>query len=94
MRSSAHQNRPIKGGTLASPVSQSLTHELSTTLDLAETSALDYYAWYVVPFEGKNYLVLIGHHSVPEELGGLRLTIAASIKLPPFTDSGIIALAS
>ena len=77
---------------MASPVSQSLTRKLSTTLDLAETSALDYYAWYVVPFEGENYLVLIGHHSAPEELGGLRLTITASIKLPPFTDSGVIAL--
>ena len=79
---------------MASVVSQSLTLELSTTLDLAETSALDYYAWYVVPFEGKNYLVLIGHHSAPEASGGLCLTIAASIKLPPLTDSGAIALAS
>ena len=79
---------------MAQAVSQSLTLELSTTLDLAETSALDYYAWYIVPYEGENYLVLIGHHSAPEELGGLRLTVAASIKLPPFTDSGVIALAS
>ena len=79
---------------MASVVSQSLTLELSTTLDLAETSALDYYAWYVVPFEGENYLVLIGHHSAPEASGGLRLTIATSIKLPPLTDSGTIALAS
>ena len=94
MCGSAHQNRPIKGGTLASVVSQSLTHELSTTLDLAETSALDYYAWYVVPFKGENYLVLIGHHSAPEASGGLRLTVAVSIKLPPLTDSGVIALAS
>ena len=79
---------------MASVVSQPLTLELSTTLDLAETSALDYYAWYVVPFEGENYLVLIGHHSVPEVPGGLLLTVAASIKLPPYTDSGVIALAS
>ena len=56
MHGSAHQNRPIKGGTLASVVSQSLTLELSTTLDLAETSALDYYTWYVVPFEGEKLL--------------------------------------
>ena len=93
MRGRAHQNC-IKGGTLASVVSQPLTLELSTTLDLAETSALDYYAWYVVPFEGENYLVLIGHHLAPEMPGGLLLTVAASIKLPPYTDSGIIALAS
>ena len=79
---------------MASVVSQSLTLELSTTLDLAETSALDYYTWYVVPFKGENYLVLIGHHSVPEVSGGLRLTVAAFIKLLPLTDSGAIALAS
>ena len=47
-------------------VSQPLTLELSTTLDLAETSALDYYAWHVVPFAGKNYLVSIGYYLVPE----------------------------
>ena len=52
-------------------VSQPLTHELSTTLDLAETSALDYYAWHVVPFTGKNYLVSIGYHLAPEVRGGL-----------------------
>ena len=79
---------------MASVVSQSLTLELSITLDLAETSALDYYAWYVVPFEGENYLVLIGHHSVPEASGGPCLTVAAFIKLPSLTDSGAIALAS
>ena len=79
---------------MASVVSQPLTLELSTTLDLAETSALDYYAWYVVPFEGENYLVLIGHHIAPEVPDGLLLTVAASIKLPPYTDSGVIALAS
>ena len=79
---------------MASVVSQSLTLELSTTLDLAETSALDYYAWYIVPFEGENYLVLIGHHSAPEVPGSLLLTIAASIKLPSYTDSGEITLAS
>ena len=79
---------------MASVVSQSLTLELSTTLDLAETSALDYYTWYVVPFEGENYLVLIGHYSAPEASGGLHLTIAAFIKLPPLTNLGAIALAS
>ena len=91
MRSNAHQSRSIKGGTLASVVSQSLALELSTTLDLAETSVLDYYAWYVVPHEGEQHLVLIGHHYGPD---GLRLTVAASITLPPFTESGAIALAS
>ena len=60
---------------MASVVSQPLTLELSTTLELAETSALDYYAWYVVPFEGENYLVLIGHHLMPEVPGGLLLTV-------------------
>ena len=79
---------------MASAVSQSLTLELSTTLDLAETSTLDYYAWYIVPFEGENYLVLIGHHSVPEASGSLRLTVTTSIKLPPLTNSGAITLAS
>ena len=91
MRISAHQNKSIKGGTLASVVSQSLTLKLSTILDLAETSVLDYYAWYVVPLEGEQYLVLIGHHYSPD---GLRLTVTASITLPPFTDPGAIALAS
>ena len=76
---------------MASVVSQSLALELSTTLDLAETSVLDYYAWYVVPHEGDHYLVLFGHHYTPD---GLRLTIAASITLPPFTEPGAIALAS
>ena len=46
--------------------SQPLTLKLSTTLDLAETSALDYYAWHVVPFAGKNYLVSIGYYLAPE----------------------------
>ena len=36
-------------------VSQSLTHESFTTLDLAETSALDC-AWHVVPFEDESTL--------------------------------------
>ena len=79
---------------MASAVSQPLTHELLTTLDLAETSALDYYAWHIVPFEGENYLVLISYHSAPEVPGGLYLTVAASIKLPPYTNSGIVTLAS
>ena len=68
--------------------SQPLTLELSTTLDLAETSALDYYAWHVVPFAGENYLVSIGYYLAPEVRGGLQLTVAASIRLPPYTDSG------
>ena len=75
-------------------VSQPLTHELSTTLDLAETSVLDYYAWHVVPFTGKNYLVSIGYYLAPEVRGGLQLTIAASIRLPLYTDSGKTALAN
>ena len=75
-------------------VSQPLTLELSTTLDLAETSALDYYAWHVVPFAGKNYLVSIGYYLVPEVRGGLQLTVAASIRLPPYTDSGKTTLAN
>ena len=87
-------NGPIKGGTLASAVSQPLTLELSTTLDLAETSVLDYYAWHVVPHTGELYLVLIGYHFLSDEPGDLRLTVAACITLPPFTDPGVIALAS
>ena len=87
-------NGPIKGGTLASAGSQPLTLELSTTLDLAETSVLDYYAWHVVPHEGELYLVLIGYHFMSDEPGDLHLTVTASITLLPFTDSGVIALAS
>ena len=75
-------------------VSQPLTLELSTTLDLAETSALDYYAWHLVPFAGENYLVSIGYYLAPEVRGGLQLTVAASIRLPPYTDSGETALAN
>ena len=75
-------------------VSQPLTLELSITLDLAETSALDYYAWHEVPFAGKNYLVSIGYYLVPEVRGSLQLTVAASIRLPPYTDSGKTALAN
>ena len=75
-------------------VSQPLTLELSTTLDLAETSALDYYAWHVVPFAGENYLVSIGYYLAPEVRGSLHLTVAASIRLPPYTDSGKTALAN
>ena len=79
---------------MASAVSQPLTHELSTTLDLAETSVLDYYAWHVVPHAGELYLVLIGYHFMSDEPGDLRLTVTACITLPPFTDPGAIALAS
>ena len=55
-----------KGGILAL-VSQSefgswsaLTNELLTTLDLAETFALDC-AWHVVPFVDESTLVLVIH---------------------------------
>ena len=75
-------------------VSQPLTLELSTTLDLAETFALDYYTWWVVPFTGENHLVSIGYYLVPEVRGGLQLTVPASIRLPPYTDSGETALAN
>ena len=76
-------------------VSQSLTPELNTTLDLAETSVLDY-AWHVVPYAGKNHLVLITYLSVTEESGGshLGLAIITAIKLLPFTKTGETALAS
>ena len=40
-----------------------LTHESITTLDLAETSALDC-AWDVVPFEDESTLVLVIYLSV------------------------------
>ena len=40
-----------------------LTHESITTLDLAETSALDC-AWHVVPFKDESTLVLVVHLSV------------------------------
>ena len=78
------------------PVSQSLAPELFTTLDLAETSVLDY-AWHVVvPNPGETYLVLIAYLSVTEESGGshLGLAVVTAIELPPFTKSGDYALAS
>ena len=78
---------------MASVVSQSLAFELSTTLDLAETLVLDYYAWHIVPHAGEHYLVLIGYHSVVGEPGTLCLTVAASIRLPPSYDSGVTTLA-
>ena len=40
-----------------------LTHESLTTLDLAETSALDC-VWHVVPFVDESTLVLVVHLSV------------------------------
>ena len=49
-------------------VSQPLTHELFTTLDLAETSALDC-AWHVVPFEDESTIVLVACLSVVKESG-------------------------
>ena len=92
MRSKALQKSPIKEAHWPQSVSQPLTLELSTMLDLAETSALDYYTWHVVV--GKNYLVSIGYYLVPEVRGGLQLTVAASIRLPPYIDSGETALAN
>ena len=49
-------------------VSQPLTHESFTTLDLAETSALDC-AWRVVPFEDESTIVLVACLSVVKEPG-------------------------
>ena len=49
-------------------VNQSLTHESLTTLDLAETPALDC-AWYVVPFEDESPFVLVAYLSVVKEPG-------------------------
>ena len=40
-----------------------LIHESLTTLDLAETSALDY-TWHVVPFEDESIFVLVVYLSV------------------------------
>ena len=45
-----------------------LTHESFTTLDLAETSALDC-AWHVVPFEDESTFVLVIYLSVVKEPG-------------------------
>ena len=45
-----------------------LTQESFTTLDLAETSALDC-AWHVVPFEDESTLVLVVYLSVVKEPG-------------------------
>ena len=45
-----------------------LTHESFTTLDLAETSALDC-AWHVVPFEDESTIVLVAYWSVVKEPG-------------------------
>ena len=51
-----------------SQVSQPLTHESFTTLDLAETSALDC-TWHVVPFEDESTIVLVACLSVLKEPG-------------------------
>ena len=45
-----------------------LTHESFTTLDLAETSALDR-TWHIVPFEDESTLVLVTYLSVAKEPG-------------------------
>ena len=49
-------------------VSQPLTHESFTTLDLAETSALDC-TWHIVPFEDESTIVLVACLSVVKEPG-------------------------
>ena len=53
---------------LAVRVSQLLTHESFTTLDLAETSTLDC-TWHVVPFEDESTIVLVAYLSVVKEPG-------------------------
>ena len=77
------------------PVSQSLALELITTLDLAETSVLDY-TWYAIPYSGEYHLVLIAYLSIAEESDGshLWLAVIADIKLQLFTESSDYALAS
>ena len=45
-----------------------LAHESFTTLDVAETSALDC-AWHIVPFEDESTLVLVIYLSVVKEPG-------------------------
>ena len=45
-----------------------LTHESPTTLDLAETSALDC-TWHIVPFIDESTLVLVVYLSVVKEPG-------------------------
>ena len=73
---------PIKGGTLASVVSQSLTLELPTTLALAETSVLDY-AWHIIPDQDSTYLCLFAYLSVVNESGNsyLAISVITTIKL-------------
>ena len=73
-----------------------LTHESFTTLDLAETSALDC-AWHVVPFidESDLYQLFI-YQSYWTQVkmvspGQLTLSIAA-VTLPPATEAGRITL--
>ena len=91
----AHRISPIKGGTLASSVSQSLALESSTTLDTTETSLLDC-AWHVVPYEGVTYLALIGYLSVTYVSGesALGLNVFACIELPSAPEAGDTAIAS
>ena len=50
-----------------------LTHESFTTLDLAETSALDC-TWHVVPFEDESTIVLVVYLSVVKEPGESNFT--------------------
>ena len=74
-----------------------LTHESSTALDLAETSALDS-AWCVVPFKVKSALALVVHSLVASDQakvsspGQLLLLIAAAVTLLPTTEVGRTAL--
>ena len=69
MRGKAPRNDPIYEAYWPLGVSQPLTHESFTTLDLAETSALDC-TWHVVPFEDESTIVLVACLSVVKEPGG------------------------
>ena len=54
----AYWPRAVSQRLAASQSWSALTHESFTTLDLAETSALDC-AWHVVPFEDESTFVLV-----------------------------------
>ena len=79
-------------------VGQSLTHESFTTLDLAETSALDC-TWHIVPFKDESILVLVVYLSVVKEPGesdfAWTVIIAtAAVTLPSATEAGGTTLAN
>ena len=85
---------PIKGGTFAS-VSQSafdswVVNNPGPSWDFCPGLL----CLAQVPFAGENYLVSIGYYLAPEVWGGLQLTVATSIRLPLYTDSGKTALAN